>query len=526
MKAPLKESLSGYWHRLLVALAIRNEMEWVPPGLGPEVNHPYSADDQIPWRCCHCGGGEKNPIHRKPFDPRRHAEVLQIDRERTVARAKVQDALRRMKPVKFPILIAALLLTSCVFAQVSTSGYPGSQTISPRLLILPPSVAGCVVVYPPPSGTGNGVAIAPDGTLICGPSSISQTSCLHEADDYRHTHEIKSMRVMPAPNYALHATWNINPMEGQHLYVDAAALTCDGTITGACVRLDTAELSSIEMPATQIVNLGSGPCLLVKPEGTIPDIPFGVGFGINELKLTSCNGEGIGVVFDTTNGPIYYNNFEFWEAYTRHPPAMQITASGSAPSGFTNNITKATRVGADTTGAPVVKLGTDATLNVGGNEWALKIITAQPGYPAVDTWESYGLYNLDIFAHSDPSYAVYFEPGTVANRIVPHQLLGSNVTAGGYSIGGNVSNNSIDLPVSGLGPRMTGFSPVSGVPWQNPDFQTETVIVSGGTVTDISLCTTSGNCITTGQIAGSFLLKPGMFFKVTYTGSPAFTRVL
>jgi hypothetical protein len=101
MKASLKESLSGYWHRLLIALAIRNEMEWAPPGLGPEVNHPYTADYQISWRCCHCGGGEKHPIHREPFDPRRHAEVLQINEERSLARAKVQAALERMKPVTF-----------------------------------------------------------------------------------------------------------------------------------------------------------------------------------------------------------------------------------------------------------------------------------------------------------------------------------------------------------------------------------------------------------------------------------------
>jgi hypothetical protein len=101
MKASLKESLSGYWHRLLIALAIRNEMEWAPPGLGPEVNHPYTADDQIPWRCCHCGGGAKNPIHREPFDPRRHAEVLQINEERVLARVKVQATLRRMKPEAF-----------------------------------------------------------------------------------------------------------------------------------------------------------------------------------------------------------------------------------------------------------------------------------------------------------------------------------------------------------------------------------------------------------------------------------------
>lgn len=84
----MKERLATLWHRLLCALAIRNEMEWAPPGLGPEVNHPYTPDDQIPWRCCHCGGGEKHAIHRRPFDTRRYAEVLALNRARTTERMK------------------------------------------------------------------------------------------------------------------------------------------------------------------------------------------------------------------------------------------------------------------------------------------------------------------------------------------------------------------------------------------------------------------------------------------------------
>ena len=62
------------WHRLLLFLHLRNELDWAPPGLGPEVNHPYQEYERLPC-CVHCGGGSKHAIHREPFDPRRMAEI-------------------------------------------------------------------------------------------------------------------------------------------------------------------------------------------------------------------------------------------------------------------------------------------------------------------------------------------------------------------------------------------------------------------------------------------------------------------
>lgn len=64
----------GMWHRLLLFLKIRNEFDWAPPGLGPEVNHPYQPYDKLPC-CVHCGGGRLHPIHLEPFDARRMAEI-------------------------------------------------------------------------------------------------------------------------------------------------------------------------------------------------------------------------------------------------------------------------------------------------------------------------------------------------------------------------------------------------------------------------------------------------------------------
>lgn len=62
------------WHSILLFLGIRNHFDWAPPGLGPEVNHPYMPHQFL--RCCeHCGGGRLNPIHKPPFDPRREAEI-------------------------------------------------------------------------------------------------------------------------------------------------------------------------------------------------------------------------------------------------------------------------------------------------------------------------------------------------------------------------------------------------------------------------------------------------------------------
>lgn len=65
------------WHRLLIFLGIRNELDWSPPGLGPEVNHSYMPHQTL--RCCeHCGGGRLNPIHKPPYDPRRMAQILSL----------------------------------------------------------------------------------------------------------------------------------------------------------------------------------------------------------------------------------------------------------------------------------------------------------------------------------------------------------------------------------------------------------------------------------------------------------------
>jgi hypothetical protein len=70
----------GMWHRLLLFLHVRNEFDWAPPALGPEVNHPYIQHEAL--RCCmHCGGGWKHAIHQEPFDERRTAAILGVDPE-------------------------------------------------------------------------------------------------------------------------------------------------------------------------------------------------------------------------------------------------------------------------------------------------------------------------------------------------------------------------------------------------------------------------------------------------------------
>jgi hypothetical protein len=71
------------WHRLLLLLRVRNQFDWAPPCLGPEVNHPYMP--HLFLRCCeHCGGGRLHGIHEKPYDPRRLAEIMAIVQARSV----------------------------------------------------------------------------------------------------------------------------------------------------------------------------------------------------------------------------------------------------------------------------------------------------------------------------------------------------------------------------------------------------------------------------------------------------------
>ncbi len=73
------------WHRLLVFLGLRNQFDYAPPGLGPEVNHPYFKHDAL--QCCnYCGGGPKHPIHSEPHNERRAAEVVALELERNKSR--------------------------------------------------------------------------------------------------------------------------------------------------------------------------------------------------------------------------------------------------------------------------------------------------------------------------------------------------------------------------------------------------------------------------------------------------------
>lgn len=73
------------WHRLLCFLGVRNEFDWVPPGLGPEVNHPYFKHDAL--QCCnYCGGGQFHSIHKEPHNARRTAEILEAELDRNKSR--------------------------------------------------------------------------------------------------------------------------------------------------------------------------------------------------------------------------------------------------------------------------------------------------------------------------------------------------------------------------------------------------------------------------------------------------------
>ena len=71
-------------HRILIALRIRREFDYAPPGLGPEVSHPYVQ--HVSLECCdHCGGGYRHDIHKPPFDERRTHEIMSSLSDEAVA---------------------------------------------------------------------------------------------------------------------------------------------------------------------------------------------------------------------------------------------------------------------------------------------------------------------------------------------------------------------------------------------------------------------------------------------------------
>lgn len=98
------------WHRLLVFLGVGHGHDWTPPGLGPEVNHPFFLHESLP--CCrHCGGGWRHAIHREPYDVGRTLEVLRLELVRLEAVPRPKSAYLAPVPIpegmvgKFPTYI-------------------------------------------------------------------------------------------------------------------------------------------------------------------------------------------------------------------------------------------------------------------------------------------------------------------------------------------------------------------------------------------------------------------------------------
>ncbi len=76
-------------------------------------------------------------------------------------------------------------------------------------------------------------------------------------------------------------------------------------------------------------------------------------------------------------------------------------------------------------------------------------------------------------------------------------------------------------------PRLPiGITPgASPYVYRNLDSYTQTVVVSGGTVSVIALSQDGTTYYTTGQTAGAYLLEAGQYLRVTYTVAPTMTKV-
>lgn len=131
-------------------------------------------------------------------------------------------------------------------------------------------------------------------------------------------------------------------------------------------------------------------------------------------------------------------------------------------------------------------------------------------------------------ANISPVYFYGTATLTIGARIDVHHC---DFTNGAYDI--NFQNNTNAAKVFSASNRYRTFPVVAaaitptGSPfvYQNLDNYRETVIISGGTVSDISIGRNGVTYYTTGLTSGAFDLDNGDYIQVTYTGAPTMTKI-
>jgi hypothetical protein len=406
------------------------------------------------------------------------------------------------------------------------------------------SRGGVVSVYPPSTYGGTAVVVAPNGSLVS--TTGTCTAGLQEAEDFRYYYggdmiiyggqDPGTTPGTPGPTsgpitYRMTCGLVFRPSEGVLIQSGSATISCSPAVTGACVKIDSAEISTFDFPGTQIVHEGIGPALLIQPTNPVPlDVLFGIGwYGVVNLQAAvnvhtpASDVAAIPCVeFDMTYGPVTYSKFHITEI-NGSGMGVRVNDPPADLQGFAANQVSSTFVHSQDGGTnPVIQIGQSFhNGRIAVNQWNFFISnpTANTG-KAVSTFEQFGIWNL-IQGSATPSYGLFFETGSSGNVATVGQLAGVTQTPNGFSVGGDCDKNRI-VGQSSLGPWQFQITP-SASPWQyhNTTCQTLVLVVSGGTVSRIDMSSVGSNWIDTGLTAGTFTLKPGAWLQTTYSVVPA-----
>lgn len=406
---------------------------------------------------------------------------------------------------------------------------------------------GTVKIYPPAVEGGIGVVVTPVGNIVNTASSV--TSGLQEGIDYAYNNgcnlyivggnEPIALASTAGPTsgavvYQCGTTVQFRPMQGGWIFAEPCTFNWGYSANYTAMQFDTMLMADINMKGCQLVNGGSGVTLKFKPTNPAPsDTLFGVGmqgvfecFSVVNINTNTAAVASVPLIeMDASGGPITYSRFSIDEPNASGIALRVLDPVGS--SAFHDNKTYCGFIHGQTGGSNnIVQVGTSTAANtkITNNVWDLFINSSVNTGKGVSTYERTGLYRSLGVVSGVQSYGLFFESGAQGNTAIYTQLSGTNTLASNVNVsaGGALDKNRI-IGMNNTGTIQFTITP-SGSPYSYQNMTgSELMIIlnqtGGGTISDIAIGSLSVNTLSVGSTAGCYMLKPGAYIKVTYTGT-------
>jgi hypothetical protein len=315
------------------------------------------------------------------------------------------------------------------------------------------------------------------------------------------------------------------PMQGTNPKFGAVTLNFTSAIgSDPAVEIDSCMMVDFDMSGTQVVSSGDGPVVAFRPTNPVPldnitviiDSKFHITTAVNIESTISGEVDSIVRFVPGANG-INGNCITFEEINDSSQLSNSVGIGLDTPSsgGYcANNYIRCMHVHNIAVG---VQVGTssDASSRISGNIYDLRIEgTDVSGSRAIDTWANGDIFR---FGASGFDYGIkpqasavnnLFEVGTLSVNIAAVNNVATDKTSNRLILTGAITPNTISP---------TGSPYV----YQNNSMRQEYVAVSSGTVSSIKVSHDDTTYYTAHTETDKVVLvPPGMYLKVTYTGTP------